>query len=48
MYCNAIVQSYHPENAATKLRPTPEPYTVVRLSLNAYGVLNDPDAPFLL
>jgi hypothetical protein len=36
MYCNAIAQSYHPENAIIKLLDTgPEPYAIIRLDPNA-------------
>lgn len=49
MYCNAITQSYHPENPVAILRNTPpEPYPVVGLNLNAQRMLNDPNAPLLL
>jgi hypothetical protein len=47
MYCNPVAQSYHPENAIFKIFDTaPEPYAVVSLNLNAYGMLNDPNTPF--
>ncbi len=48
MYCNAIAQSHHPENEASRVRTAPEPDAIVSLKLDAYRMLNDPNAPLPL
>ena len=49
MYCNPVAESYHPENVIFKIFDTaPEPYATIMLDLDAEGMFNDPNAPFLL